>query len=87
MKNSQGIPEWVPLEKDDIIVERMHIHYGMKDRNPVSRLRFFTKGASRDTVGEPVKDRIYQTSMPVVFEEFAVRVFCRTQVIIRLSLI
>lgn len=27
----------------DIIVEKMHIHYGMKDKNPVNRMRFFAK--------------------------------------------
>jgi hypothetical protein len=56
----------------------MHIHYGLKDKNPVSRLRFFPKHADSDVVGTEIKDRVYKTSMPTVFEEFAIRVFCRT---------
>jgi hypothetical protein len=31
------------LEPGDIIVEKMHIHYGMKDKNPLNRMRFFAK--------------------------------------------
>ena len=27
----------------DIIVEKMHIHYGLQDKNPVGRIRFFDK--------------------------------------------
>ena len=77
--SSSGSSQWKELEADDIIVEKMHIHYGLKDKNPVSRMRFFPKLADHDTVGTQIKDRVYQTSMPTVFEEFAVRVFCRTQ--------
>ena len=74
-----GLGGWQELEEQDIIVEKMHIHYGLKDKNPVSRMRFFPKLADSDTVGTQIKDRVYHTSMPTVFEEFAVRVFCRTQ--------
>lgn len=31
------------LEPGDIVVEKMHIHYGMKDKNPLNRMRFFAK--------------------------------------------
>jgi len=77
-QNSQGEPEYSQLDPNDIIVEKMHIHYGLKDKNPVSRMRFFQKNADGDSVGEEVSHRIYHTSCPSVFEEFAVRVFCRT---------
>ena len=77
-QNSQGQPEWVELQLHDIIVEKMHIHYGLKAENPVSRMRFFPKHADSDAIGTEIKDRVYQTSMPQVFEEFAIRLFCRT---------
>jgi hypothetical protein len=31
------------LEKGDLIPEKMHIHFGLKDSNPVDRMRFFAK--------------------------------------------
>lgn len=70
-------PQYVELTLDDCIVEKMHIHYGLKEKNPVSKLRFFTKNADSDVVGEEIKPHHYKTSMPLVFEEMAVRVFCR----------
>ena len=68
---------YTALAEEDIIVEKMHIHYGLKDKNPVSRMRFFPKSATTDVIGEEVKDKVYLTSMPIKFEDMAVRVFCR----------
>ena len=68
---------YTALGEDDIIVEKMHIHYGLKDKNPVSRMRFFPKKATSDAIGEEIKEQYYSTSMPVKFEDMAVRVFCR----------
>lgn len=31
------------LQPGDLIPEKMHIHFGMKDSNPVDRMRFFAK--------------------------------------------
>lgn len=68
-----------PVERDDIIVEKMHIHYGLKDKNPVGRMRFYKRKASREAVGREVKEASYTTSLPAVFEEQAVRIFCRSE--------
>ena len=68
-----------PVDVDDIIVEKMHIHYGLKDKNPVGRMRFYKRKASREAVGREVKEASYITSLPAVFEEQAVRVFCRSE--------
>jgi hypothetical protein len=91
------------LEPHDIIVEKMHIHYGLKGENPVSRLRFFPKqehqpfpwpssnngdereGREKEKENEKEKEIIacamkessYETLLPRVFEECAIRVFCR----------
>lgn len=69
----------VALEEDDIIVEKMHIHYGLKDKNPVGRLRFFAKNCKWDTVAKELNENVYLASMPNQFEEFAVRVFCKSR--------
>lgn len=67
-----------PLERGDIIIDRMHIHYGKKRHNPVNYMRFYPKGANPHThIAQPVDETIYQTLLPRVFEELAVRVFCR----------
>jgi hypothetical protein len=65
------------LEKGDIIVDKMHIHYGKKHLNPVANMRFYTKGAGPDQVAKQVSEDVYQPLLPRTFEELAVRVFCR----------
>lgn len=66
------------IEEDDIIVEKMHIHYGMKNENPVDRLRFFPKDYTYEkTIAYCMNEKQYHTLLPRVFEELAVRVFCR----------
>jgi hypothetical protein len=64
----------------DIIVEKMHIHYGMKNENPVDRLRFYPKDVPLETcVAKKIKESSYSTLLPRAFKELAVRVFCRNQ--------
>jgi hypothetical protein len=72
------------LELNDIIVEKMHLHYGCKSKNPVDRLRFYPKRIHRaeDTkekiIGRKVDEEKYYTLLPRVFETRGVRVFCRS---------
>lgn len=70
-----------PLKADDIIVEKMHIHYGMKEKNPVDRLRFFRKlhnwNEGDEVIGVKINEAKYATLLPRCFEERSVRVFCR----------
>lgn len=65
------------LKKGDIIVDKMHIHYGKKNQNPVANMRFYAKGAGPEEVARHVPEDVYQTVLPRTFEELAVRVFCR----------
>ena len=60
------------------VIEKMHIHYGLKAKNPVGRLRFFQKNCKWDTVAKELNENVYLASMPNRFEEFAVRVFCKS---------
>lgn len=67
-----------PLERGDIIIDKMHIHYGKKNQNPVDCMRFYPKGANERTyVAQQIDDKVYETLLPRSFEELAVRVFCR----------
>eukprot|EP00752_Nemacystus_decipiens_P009194 g8213.t1 len=67
------------LEEEDIIVEFMHIHWGLKGANPVSRLRFFSKYApiGPDTRGVRLSEDKYASFMPHQFESKKLRVFVR----------
>lgn len=70
----------VSLAREDIIVEKMHIHYGLKGDNPVSRLRFYQKtsvASGESQIARQLKESQYETVLPRVFEELAIRVFCR----------
>lgn len=74
---------FVALEAEDLIVEKMHVHYGMKGQNPVARMRFYPKHVPR-VVSEnkpfqavQLEERVYETDLPRSFEYLSVRVFCR----------
>lgn len=68
-----------PLHDDDIIVEKMSIHYGLKSKNPVSRMRFYSKNASKANLfGREIQETQYDAFLPRSFESLAVRVFCRS---------
>jgi hypothetical protein len=77
--NNAGIQaEELVLEPGDIIVDKLHIHYGQKQLNPVDNMRFFPKGADPLTfTAKKVNERFYESLLPRTFEELAVRVFCR----------
>lgn len=61
----------------------MHIHHGLKERNPVANLRFFPKQSQekpskgRRVVARELDEKVYRTQLPMVFEDKKVRVFCR----------
>jgi uncharacterized protein (DUF1919 family) len=65
------------LQKGDIIVDKMHIHYGKKNQNPVENMRFYAKGGGAEQTARQASEDVYQTVLPRTFEELAVRVFCR----------
>ena len=71
------------IMEDDLIIEKMHIHYGSKHKNPVDRLRFFPKRLEFMTesneviIGRKVDESKYDHLLPRQFEKKSVRVFCR----------
>ena len=67
----------IVLQKGDIIIDKMHIHYGKKQHNPVENMRFYSKGAEAVQTAKKVSEDVYQTLLPRSFEELAVRIFCR----------
>ena len=77
--------DFTDLSERDLIVEKMHIHYGMKSQNPVANLRFFQKNAifpedgnAHGALAKQVDERVYETLLPRSFEDRSVRLFCRT---------
>ena len=64
----------------DMIVEKMHIHFGSKDKNPVDRMRFYEKESSKhdeNSKGSKIDEIKYEASMPRYFEEMNIRLFCK----------
>jgi hypothetical protein len=64
------------LTSDDLLVSLED----MKGENPVNKLRFYPKDLSDNegmNIAYQVKEKSYETLLPRVFEELAVRVFCR----------
>ena len=70
---------FVQLTEQDLIVEKMHIHYGMKSENPVNSMRFFPKHANLQphAIARRIDECVYETVLPRVFEDRAIRLFCR----------
>eukprot|EP00578_Thalassiosira_sp_NH16_P002716 CAMPEP_0181129742 /NCGR_PEP_ID=MMETSP1071-20121207/29484_1 /TAXON_ID=35127 /ORGANISM="Thalassiosira sp., Strain NH16" /LENGTH=314 /DNA_ID=CAMNT_0023215749 /DNA_START=27 /DNA_END=971 /DNA_ORIENTATION=+ len=72
------------LGEDDIIVEKMQIHHGMKDKNPVDFMRFLPKKYHRQLLNSPqnlptavqIPGSTYRK--PDIFLQKSVRVFCRS---------
>ena len=79
IKRSTSFKESLQLTEKDIIVEKMHIHYGLKNKNPVNNLRFFPKSVRIGTqvVGKEVLEDQYAELLPRCFERCSIRVFCR----------
>lgn len=67
------------LSGDDLIVEFMHIHWGMKRSNPVNRMRFFSKYAPthEGTRGVKLDELKFASFLPKQFETKKIRVFVR----------
>jgi HD superfamily phosphohydrolase len=82
-KTPVSVNAHVEFTTADIIVEKMHIHYGMKNKNPIDRLRFFAKyndkiGDQKEQLfGKKIPEEKYIALLPRQFEERSVRLFCR----------
>ncbi|CAM9143246.1 unnamed protein product [Chrysoparadoxa australica] len=85
---SNGSGARARIEMEDIIVEFMLIHHGLKDENPMSNMRFFAKfdkemaveaeaGAPSVVQGRPVDGGNYESDLPKSFAVRKVRVFVR----------
>ncbi len=75
----------VSLKADDIIIEKRSIHHGMKDENPVNRMRFLPKtqlSKLREKpknlpIAYPIDQKEYECSVPRAFLQRTLRVYCR----------
>jgi hypothetical protein len=72
------------LHQDDFIVEKRELHYGSKEKNPVSQMRFLEKNDQMD-INNPI-DKLpiakevqnFPMNTPRDFVRRTVRVFCRS---------
>jgi hypothetical protein len=58
----------------------MHIHHGMKEKNPVGNIRFFPKHRLRyndHLIAREIDEEVYRTQLPLAYEDKKIRVFCR----------
>jgi hypothetical protein len=77
------------LTNDDFHVERLEIHLGTKDVNPLRLLRFLKKDEmNKLRVSQRIEDlpeaievdeRDYETHLPLSFQENSIRVYCRSE--------
>jgi len=87
-------PEDPPLNDDDIIVEKQHMHHGLGEKNPVSQMRFLRKIAyfhapnynleqlvayGHREKGFMIPENMYDHRLMRSFETLAIRVFCRNK--------
>jgi hypothetical protein len=75
------------LTKDDFLVEKLSIHLGCKEENPLTLLRFVPKHElhklSRGGIHDlpeaiQIDEKDYETHLPRSFQEHSIRVFCKT---------
>ena len=77
--------EKIVLDPSDIIIEKMEIHHGRGEHNPVDMMRFLPKDKlsqlSRPVnelpVAEQQPEEVYYSSIPKAFNERCLRVFSR----------
>ena len=77
----------VSLEPDDVIVEKLRIHHGMKHENPVLLMRFLKRGQvkllrnikSPDELpkAEQINPQHFQTYFHQEFQDRCIRLYCR----------
>lgn len=63
------------LGENDVTVDVVHLNYGMKDKNPIDHVRFYTKG--HPDVAIRVKKAEVSDLLPVKFEEQRIRFYCK----------
>ena len=73
------------LHPEDFIVEKRELHYGCKEANPVSRMRFLSANIHKVSLKNsienlPIAEEVHTLSMdtPRAFVKRTVRVFCRS---------
>ncbi|KAK2511702.1 Samhd1 [Columba guinea] len=70
-------PPDVEIKAEDIIVDVINMDYGMKDQNPIDKVRFFCKGRSYKTI--TINEDQVSRILPKTFSEQVIRVYCRNQ--------
>ncbi|KAH9490951.1 SAM domain and HD [Bulinus truncatus] len=72
-----GIIEKKDIKKEDVIVKVINLHFGMKEENPVERLKVYSK-RSQNEARHLKKEEASRILGPVKFYEVLVRVYSTT---------
>ncbi|KAG6827134.1 hypothetical protein H0H92_013083 [Tricholoma furcatifolium] len=70
----EGAPRSV-LEEDDVIIDFLMMHYGMKERNPLDFVKFYSK-THPDVPGHAVRG-VISNLMPEYHAEFLLRIYTK----------
>lgn len=82
MSNNEGI---LTLEENDFVVVKKAIHYGQKEKNPISQMRFLSKDKMSQQTNEinqlpeakQPSEHTFQAEAPAYFIEKSIKVFSR----------
>lgn len=73
--NVDNDPDYQSLTSDDVIVDFSIMHYGMKERNPLDSIEFYSKRRPNDSAKAERGD--YSNLMPAYFAEVLLRVYTK----------
>jgi hypothetical protein len=78
----------VELNEEDLIVQKVEIHHGQKDRDPLAKMRFLEKGQLNKIAAEDYKELPeavvidedeYDSHLPRTLMECSLRIYCRSK--------
>ncbi|PPQ88883.1 hypothetical protein CVT25_009118 [Psilocybe cyanescens] len=72
-----SLEEAEALEINDVIVDFSTMHYGMKEKNPLDCIRFYSK--TNPKISMKAERGVYSNLMPPVFAEVILRVYTKKQ--------
>uniref|UniRef100_A0A8H8CEV3 HD domain-containing protein n=1 Tax=Psilocybe cubensis TaxID=181762 RepID=A0A8H8CEV3_PSICU len=72
-----SLEEAEALRAEDVIVDFSAMHYGMKEKNPMDFIKFYTKRKLNECMN--ADNGVYSNLMPPVFAEVVLRVYTKKQ--------
>ncbi|KAF8623166.1 hypothetical protein AX17_007522 [Amanita inopinata Kibby_2008] len=73
--DASAVPDYLSLTANDVVVDFSIMHYGMKDKNPLDSVEFYSK--RKPNVSAKAERGDYSTLMPSCFAEVLLRVYTK----------